>query len=118
MESLALADATDESLAGKTHEYRTHNYIVNLRVACIKILSTAMGFEDFMSGQGNPTRSKIVTVFFKCSVRSLSRQSKRPTLLSRRSSRKPASFPKISCNPACARSLLACKTRRDSLFTA
>ena len=66
MESLALADATDESLAGKTHEFRTHNYIVNLRVACIKILSTAMAFDEFMSGQGNPTRSKIVTVFFKC----------------------------------------------------
>ncbi|KAH8882770.1 hypothetical protein GQ53DRAFT_847315 [Thozetella sp. PMI_491] len=66
MESLALADATDESLAGKTHEFRTHNYIVNLRVSCIKILSTAMSFEDFMAGQGNPTRSKIVTVFFKC----------------------------------------------------
>lgn len=69
MESLALADASDESLASKAAEFRTHDYIVNLRVACIKILSTAMGFEEFMKGQPNqpnPTRTKIVSVFFKC----------------------------------------------------
>ncbi|KAK3945124.1 hypothetical protein QBC46DRAFT_435929 [Diplogelasinospora grovesii] len=66
MESLALADANDDSLAGKNAEFRTHEFIVNLRVSCIKILSTAMGFDDFMKGQGNPTRSKIVSVFFKC----------------------------------------------------
>ncbi|KAK3373790.1 hypothetical protein B0T24DRAFT_553397 [Lasiosphaeria ovina] len=66
MESLALADASDESLAGKTLEFRTHDFIVNLRVSCIKILSTAMAFDEFQKGQGNPTRSKIVSVFFKC----------------------------------------------------
>ncbi|KAH8199804.1 hypothetical protein TruAng_006027 [Truncatella angustata] len=66
MESLALADATDESLAGKPAEFRTHESIVNLRVACIKILSKAMGFDDFSKGQNNPTRTKIVSVFFKC----------------------------------------------------
>ncbi|KAK0652035.1 hypothetical protein B0T16DRAFT_489957 [Cercophora newfieldiana] len=66
MESLALADASDESLAGKTLEFRTQDYIVNLRVSCIKILSTAMGFDEFMKGQNNPTRAKIVAVFFKC----------------------------------------------------
>ncbi|GAP87643.2 putative FAT domain-containing protein [Rosellinia necatrix] len=66
MESLALADATDESLAGKPAEFRTHESIVNLRVACIKILSKAMGFEDFQKGQNNPTRTKVVSVFFKC----------------------------------------------------
>lgn len=66
MESLALADASDESLAGKNLEFRTHDFIVRLRVSCIKILSTAMGFENFMNGQTNPTRGKIVSVFFKC----------------------------------------------------
>ncbi|ORY71284.1 uncharacterized protein BCR38DRAFT_329400 [Pseudomassariella vexata] len=66
MESLALADATDESLAGKPAEFRTHESIVNLRVACIKILSKAMGFDAFSQGQNNPTRTKIVSVFFKC----------------------------------------------------
>ncbi|CAJ2507489.1 Uu.00g086750.m01.CDS01 [Anthostomella pinea] len=66
MESLALADATDESLAGKPQEFRTHESIVNLRVACIKILNRAMAFDDFQKGQNNPTRIKIVSVFFKC----------------------------------------------------
>ncbi|KAK0720417.1 hypothetical protein B0H67DRAFT_643674 [Lasiosphaeris hirsuta] len=66
MESLALADASDDSLAGKALEFRTQDFIVNLRVSCIKILSTAMGFDEFMKGQNNPTRSKIVSVFFKC----------------------------------------------------
>ena len=66
MESLALADATDESLAGKIQEFRTREFIVNLRVSCIKLLSTAMGFDEFAKGQTHPTRNKIVTVFFKC----------------------------------------------------
>ncbi|KAI1180923.1 FAT domain-containing protein [Nemania sp. FL0916] len=68
MESLALADATDESLAGKPAEFRTHESIVNLRVSCIKILSKAMGFEEFQKGQGqsNSTRTRVVSVFFKC----------------------------------------------------
>ncbi|KAI5862854.1 hypothetical protein GGS23DRAFT_569784, partial [Durotheca rogersii] len=66
LESLALADATDESLAGKHAEFRTHESIVNLRVACIKILSKAMSFEDFQKGQNNPARTRIVSVFFKC----------------------------------------------------
>lgn len=63
MESLALADASDESLANKPAEYRTHEHIVNLRISCIKLLSTAMSFEDFSNG---PTKGKILSVFFKC----------------------------------------------------
>jgi transformation/transcription domain-associated protein len=47
MESLALADAPDESLAGKPPEQKNSENIVNLRVACIKMLTTAMGFKDF-----------------------------------------------------------------------
>jgi transformation/transcription domain-associated protein len=65
MESLALADANDESLAGKPAEYRTQKSIISLRVACIKMLTTAMGFEDFQKGPSNPARTKIVSVFFK-----------------------------------------------------
>ncbi|KAG6015295.1 hypothetical protein E4U54_003762 [Claviceps lovelessii] len=63
MESLALADANDESLANKPAEYRTHGQIVNLRVSCIKLLSTAMTFDEFANG---PTKDKILAVFFKC----------------------------------------------------
>ncbi|KAL3426523.1 histone acetylase complex subunit (FAT domain-containing protein) [Phlyctema vagabunda] len=66
MESMALADAPDESLAGKPAEQRTHESIVNLRVSCIKMLTTAMGFEDFQKGPNNTTRTKIVSIFFKC----------------------------------------------------
>ncbi|KAH6666821.1 hypothetical protein B0J14DRAFT_188953 [Halenospora varia] len=66
METLALADAPDESLAGKPAEQRTHESIISLRVACIKMLTTAMGFEEFQKGPANPTRTKIVSVFFKC----------------------------------------------------
>ncbi|KOS19655.1 Transcription-associated protein 1 [Escovopsis weberi] len=64
MESLALADANDESLANKPMEFRTHEHIVNLRVSCIKLLSTAMTFEEFSSAQ--QTKGKILQVFFKC----------------------------------------------------
>ncbi len=66
LESLALADAQDESLAGKPAEHRTHEAIINLRVACIKMLTTAMNFDEFAKGPSNATRTKIVSVFFKC----------------------------------------------------
>jgi transformation/transcription domain-associated protein len=66
LESLALTDAADESLAGKPAEYRTHESIVNLRVACIKLLTTAMGYEEFQKGAQNQTRTKIVSAFFRC----------------------------------------------------
>lgn len=66
MEALALADAPDESLASKPAEQRTHESIINLRVVCIKILTTAMGFDEFHRGPANATRTKIVSVFFKC----------------------------------------------------
>ncbi|KAI6782429.1 Transcription-associated protein-like protein [Emericellopsis cladophorae] len=64
LESLALADANDESLANKPAEYRTHEHIVDLRVSCIRLLSTAMGFEEFNSNQH--TKSRVLSVFFKC----------------------------------------------------
>ncbi|PHH92307.1 hypothetical protein CDD83_8021 [Cordyceps sp. RAO-2017] len=63
MESLALADANDESLANKPAEFRTHEHIVNLRVSCIRLLSTAMTFDEFAN---NPIKTKILAVFFKC----------------------------------------------------
>ncbi|KAF4120545.1 transformation/transcription domain-associated protein [Geosmithia morbida] len=63
VESLALADATDESLANKPAEFRTHEQIVSLRVSCIRLLSTAMGSEEFTN---STTKAKILSVFFKC----------------------------------------------------
>ncbi|KAB8303627.1 hypothetical protein EYC80_005023 [Monilinia laxa] len=66
MECLALADAPDESLAPKPTEHRTREHIINLRVSCIKTLTTAMGFDDFQKGPANPTRTRIISVFFRC----------------------------------------------------
>jgi transformation/transcription domain-associated protein len=63
LESLALADANDDSLANKPAEFRTHEHIVNLRVSCIRLLSSAMSFEEF---QSSPNKTKVLGVFFKC----------------------------------------------------
>jgi transformation/transcription domain-associated protein len=66
MESLALADAEDEALATKPSEQRNAEHIVNLRVACIRLLSVAQSFPEY--GTTPPTQSflKIIAVFFKC----------------------------------------------------
>ncbi|KAI9676027.1 MAG: hypothetical protein M1817_000770 [Caeruleum heppii] len=65
MESLALADAEDESLAAKPNEQRTAESIINLRVACINLLSKAMSFQDFGNSPNNQSRPRIISVFFK-----------------------------------------------------
>ncbi|MGH8447335.1 MAG: hypothetical protein ACREVL_18865, partial [Solimonas sp.] len=57
--------------SAKSLEYKNSENIVNLRVACIKMLTTAMGFDDFQKPVANDktanvTRTKIVSVFFKC----------------------------------------------------
>ncbi|EER27620.1 Phosphatidylinositol 3- and 4-kinase family protein [Coccidioides posadasii C735 delta SOWgp] len=65
MESLALADVDDESLASKPHEIKTAEQIVNLRVSCLHLLSMAMSFPDFASGPQNSSRARIIAVFFK-----------------------------------------------------
>lgn len=65
MESLALADADDESLASKPNEFKNAEMIVNLRVACLRLLSMAMGFQEFANGAQNPSRARIISVFFK-----------------------------------------------------
>jgi len=66
MESLALADADDESLAAKPSEQRTSESIVSLRVACIRLLSMAMSFPDLATSAQIQSRSRIISVFFKC----------------------------------------------------
>ncbi|KAF2448613.1 hypothetical protein P171DRAFT_518105 [Karstenula rhodostoma CBS 690.94] len=66
MESLALADAEDEGLATKPFEQRNAEHIVNLRVACIRLLSTAQTFPEFSTTPPNQTVIRIIGVFFKC----------------------------------------------------
>ncbi|KAK2748551.1 hypothetical protein FQN57_000686 [Myotisia sp. PD_48] len=65
MESLALADVDDESLAAKPNEFKTAEQIINLRVSCLRLLSMAMKFPDFASGPQSQGRARIISVFFK-----------------------------------------------------
>lgn len=66
MESLALADAEDEGLASKPFEQRNAEHIINLRVACIRLLSTAQSFPEYSTTPPNQTFLRIIAVFFKC----------------------------------------------------
>ncbi|KAK2732878.1 hypothetical protein FQN55_003885 [Onygenales sp. PD_40] len=65
MESLALADVDDESLASKPNEFKTAEQIVNLRVSCLRLLSMAMKNPDFATGPQNTGRARVIAVFFK-----------------------------------------------------
>lgn len=65
LESLALADADDESLASKPNEFKNAEMIVNLRVACLRLLTMAMNFPDFANTPQNTSRARIISVFFK-----------------------------------------------------
>ncbi|RAH67424.1 histone acetyltransferase TRA1 [Aspergillus aculeatinus CBS 121060] len=65
LESLALADADDESLASKPNEFKNAEMIVNLRVACLRLLSMAMSFQEFGNAPQNSSRARIISVFFK-----------------------------------------------------
>ena len=66
MESLALADSDDEHLTPKPLEQRNAELIIKFRVACIRLLSTAMDFKEFQEIPANNTsRTRIIAVFFK-----------------------------------------------------
>ncbi|KAJ6107212.1 hypothetical protein N7523_008535 [Penicillium sp. IBT 18751x] len=65
LESLALADADDESLASKPNEFKNAEMIVSLRVACLRLLSMAMNFPEFANTPQNTSRARIISVFFK-----------------------------------------------------
>lgn len=73
-ETLALVDADDDSLAPKPYEFRTAESIVSLRVAGLKLLTTAIRFPGFSAsaaqgqqgGQpGTQHRARVISVFFK-----------------------------------------------------
>ncbi|KAL2849375.1 hypothetical protein BJX68DRAFT_267227 [Aspergillus pseudodeflectus] len=65
LESLALADAEDENLASKPNEFKNAEMIVNLRVACLRLLSMAMSFPEFANTSQSSSRARIISVFFK-----------------------------------------------------
>lgn len=66
-EAIVLADAEDESLSTiqRATEYRTSEQLVQLRVACIKLLAFALKNEEFASAQQGNIRFRILAVFFK-----------------------------------------------------
>lgn len=64
-ESLVLADAEDEMLSQKPNEHKQAEDILSLRVACIKLLSLAVGFNEFAGQQQTQSRGRIISVFFK-----------------------------------------------------
>lgn len=65
LETLALADAEDETLAPKPHEHRSAEAIVNLRVSCLRLLTTAIRLPGFNTSPHAQHRARIITVFFK-----------------------------------------------------
>ena len=65
MESLALADADAEVLHPKPDDFNNAELIISLRVACLRLLSMAMGLQEFSNPLQNTSRPKIITVFFK-----------------------------------------------------
>ena len=65
MESLALADAENEVLHPKPDDFNNAELIVDLRVACLKLLSTMMSIAEFSNPPHNASRPRIISVFFK-----------------------------------------------------
>lgn len=65
LEALALADADEEVLAHKAHEQRTADSVVNLKVACIRLLSMVLCYSDFNSEGLEAVRTRVMNMFFK-----------------------------------------------------
>ncbi|KAF2663337.1 hypothetical protein BT63DRAFT_380282 [Microthyrium microscopicum] len=65
LEALFLADSEDASLAENHNEYRKAESIVQLRVGCIKLLSTVLTYPEYQTAPPNNTKNRIICVFFK-----------------------------------------------------
>ncbi|KAJ9474335.1 Transcription-associated protein 1 [Pseudozyma hubeiensis] len=64
-EALALADADDQALIGRTSQYKNMIAVTKLRVVAIRLLSSAMACGDFLSTKHTQMRMKIISVYFK-----------------------------------------------------
>ncbi|PWN50372.1 hypothetical protein IE53DRAFT_368968 [Violaceomyces palustris] len=64
-EALALADADDQALIGRTSQYKNMLAVTKLRVVAIRLLSSAMACGDFLSAKQNQMRMRIISVYFK-----------------------------------------------------
>ncbi|KAJ7590989.1 hypothetical protein C8J56DRAFT_1135339 [Mycena floridula] len=63
-ETLALADAEDSALIGRSNPRQNGLEVTKLRVACIKLLTASMPMTDFFSRQ-HQTRQRVTGVYFK-----------------------------------------------------
>ncbi|CAG8473496.1 8844_t:CDS:10, partial [Racocetra fulgida] len=65
-EALALVDAEDQVLTGRSAQYKASTAGINLRIVCIKLLSASMMRSDsFPQTTAVATRTRIIGVFFK-----------------------------------------------------
>lgn len=66
-EVVVLADADDESLSTiqRATEHQTSEQLVQLRIACIKLLTLALKKPEFAMAQSGNLRIRVLAVFFK-----------------------------------------------------
>lgn len=64
-EALALVEADDTALVSKTGQLKNAANLVNLRVVCISLLSTAISTSEFQDPKLHQIRNHIVSAFFK-----------------------------------------------------
>ncbi|KNZ81468.1 Transcription-associated protein 1 [Termitomyces sp. J132] len=63
-ETLALADAEDNALLGRSPGRQSALEVIQLRVACIKLLTASMPLTDFFQRQAQ-TRQRVTSLYFK-----------------------------------------------------
>lgn len=64
-EALALVEADDTALVSKTGQLKNAQNLINLRVVCISLLSTAISCSEFQDPKMHQIRNHIVSAFFK-----------------------------------------------------
>lgn len=65
-EALALADADDQALIGRTTLYKNVIAVTKLRVVAIRLLAAAMHCSEFLAPEHVSMRMRIISVYFKC----------------------------------------------------
>ena len=64
-EALALVEADDTALVSKSGQLKNAQNLINLRVVCISLLSTAISCSEFQDPKMHQIRNHIVSAFFK-----------------------------------------------------
>ena len=64
-EALALVEADDTALVSKSGQLKNAQNLINLRVVCISLLSSAISCSEFQDPKMHQIRNHIVSAFFK-----------------------------------------------------